>query len=132
MTHDPYTTDELAQRMARLESKVQELEALANLALRLIAVDNPVGALLKSYGATEAVTRAVHELLDDVANRAAIGGREAPSYAAFQDRLFERFPSMRGNRQFISLLIETLKVDRPAYQKLYQYVVDQWTERPTI
>ena len=30
--------------------------------------------------------------------------------------------AVRGNQQFVSLLLDTLKVDRAAYQKLYGYV----------
>ena len=44
----------------------QELDALVNLALRLIAVEKPVSTLLERYGATEAEDLAVHALLDDL------------------------------------------------------------------
>ena len=40
------------------------------------------------------------------------------------------FPAMRGNREFVKELLEALKVDRPAYQALHEYVVAQWAERP--
>jgi len=40
MTHDQ-------ERIAALESKVQELETLVNLALRLLAVEKPVSAVLE-------------------------------------------------------------------------------------
>jgi hypothetical protein len=122
--------DDVIQRLANLESKVQELEELVNLALRLLAVSNPVAALLKSYGATESETRAVHALLDDVAVRAEKGGLSAPSYGGFVNHLFEVFPSNRGNHEFVSLLLDALQADRPAYQRLYSYVAVNWTERP--
>lgn len=109
------------QRIAVLESKVQELEALVNLALRLLAVEKPVSALLERYGATRAEDHAVHMLLDDLARRAEQGGRYAPSFAGFQNEIDAAFPTVRGDRQFVSLLVDTLKLDRPAYQKLYAY-----------
>lgn len=113
--------DNAEERIAALESKVQELDTLVNLALRLIAVEKPVSALLERYGATQAEDLAVRTLLDDVAKRAEQGGMYAPSLAGFQNEIDETFPTVRGDRQFLSLLIDTLKLDRPAYQKLHAY-----------
>jgi hypothetical protein len=118
MTHDQ-------ERIAALESKVQELETLVNLALRLLAVEKPVSALLERYGATEAEELAVHALLSDMVARAERGGVYAPSFGGFINDLSARFPSMRGNREFVSALLDTLKVDRPAYQKLHAYIAQQ-------
>ena len=109
-------------RIAALESKVQELETLVNLVLRLLAVEKPVSALLKSYGATEAEELSVHALLDEMATRADRGGMYAPSVGGFVNELAHRFPAARGNREFVSVLIDTLKLDRPAYQKLHVYL----------
>ena len=114
--------DNQENRIAALEAKVQELDALVNLTLRLLAVEKPVSAVLERYGATEAEELAIHALLDDVAKRAEQGGMYAPSFGGFASELFERFPAVRGNQQFVSLLLDTLKVDRPAYQKLYGYI----------
>lgn len=113
--------DNAEQRIAVLESKVQELDALVNLALRLLAVAKPVSALLERYGATQAEDHAVHTLLDDMARRAEEGGMYAPSFAGLQDEIAAAFPTVRGDRQFVSLLVDTLKLDRPAYQKLHAY-----------
>jgi hypothetical protein len=114
-------TDNAEQRIAALEAKVRELDTLVNLALRLLAVEKPVSALLQRYGATEAEDLAVHTLLDDVATRAAQGHMYAPSFGGFLNELDTRFPMVRGDRQFVSLLLDTLKLDRPAYQKLHAY-----------
>lgn len=114
-------SDNAEQRIAVLESKVQELDALVNLALRLLAVEKPVSALLERYGATRAEDLAVHTLLDDLARRAEQGGMYAPSFAGFQNEIDTAFPTVRGDRQFVSLLLDTLKLDRPAYQKLHAY-----------
>jgi hypothetical protein len=115
-------TNPLDDRVAALEAKVQELDALVNLALRLLAVEKPVSALLERYGATEAEDLAVHALLDDVATRATQGGVYAPSFGGFTNQLWESLPAVRGNREFVSLLLDTLKLDRPAYQKLHAYI----------
>jgi len=118
-------------RIAALEVKVQELDTLVNLALRLLSIEKPVSAVLERYGATETEDLAVHSLLDDMATRAEQGGLYVPSFGGFVGELFERFPSMRGNKAFVSLLLDTLKVDRPAYQKLHAYISaqgwPQWT-----
>jgi hypothetical protein len=123
--------DSHEQRISALEAKVQELDALVNVAMRLLAVEKPVSAVLERYGATEAEDVAIHALLDDVATRAERGGMYAPSFGGFVTDLFERFPSVRGNKEFVSLLLDTLKVDRPAYQKLHAYITaqgwPQWT-----
>ena len=79
--------DGAEQRIALLEAKVQELDALVNLALRLLAVEKPVSALLERYGATQAEDLAVHALLADVAKRAERGGMYAPSFRGFQNEI---------------------------------------------
>jgi len=112
-------------RITALEAKVQELDALVNLALRLIAVEKPVSALLERYGATEAEDLSVHALLDDMARRAEQGGMYAPSFGGFINELNARFPSTRGDRQFVTLLLDTLGVDRPAYRRLHAYISAQ-------
>jgi len=123
--------DNQDSRIAALEAKVEELDALVNLALRLLALEKPISAVLERYGATDAEDVAVHALLDDMANRAEQGGMVAPSFGGFTGQLFQVFPSIRGNREFVSLLLDTLKVDRPAYQKLHAYLSaqgwPQWT-----
>ena len=93
-----------------------------NLALRLLALEKPISAVLERYGATDAEDVAVHALLDDLAKRAEQGGLVAPSFGGFIGQLYARFPSIRENREFVSLLLDTLKVDRPAYQKLHAYL----------
>ena len=37
-------------------------------------------------------------------------------------RLDEMFPQQRGDRTFVQTLIDTLKVDRPAYRELHVYM----------
>jgi hypothetical protein len=120
-------TADYETRIATLEAKIAELEALVSLALRLMAVEKPVSVLLRRFGATDAQDTAVHALLDDVASRAERGGLYAPSFNGFVSDLYRRFPAVRSNREFVALLIDALKLDRPAYQKLHDYVVAaQW------
>src|SRR5262245_18929669 len=122
-------TDSQQDRISALEAKVQELDTLVNLALRLLAVEKPVSALLERFGATQAEDLAVHTLLDDVAKRAEQGGMYTPSFGGFRNELDARFPTVRGDRQFVSLLLDSLKLDRPAYQKLHAFATAHgWPE----
>jgi hypothetical protein len=118
-------------RIGALEAKVEELDALVNLALRLLSLTKPVSALLERYGATETEDLAVHALLDDLAKRAEQGGMYTPSFGGFTSELFARFPATRGDREFVKLLLDTLRIDRPAYQKLHAFVAaanwPQWS-----
>jgi hypothetical protein len=120
-----HMSNDVESRLSEIEAKLQELEALAHLALRLLAVDQPVGTLLRQFGATEAQERAVHALLDDVAARSERGGIYLPSFAGFTSDLYARFPAVRNNREFVVLLIDALKLDRPTYQKLHAYAQEQ-------
>jgi len=122
-------TDTTNERLASLENKVHELEAMVTLTLRLLAVERPVAALLERYGATETECTAVFAMLDDVASRAEKGGREAPSSAGFEWELFKRFPGVRNDPGFVSSLIDCLRIDRPAYRKLHDYATRNWTNQ---
>ncbi|GAC1456586.1 MAG: hypothetical protein PVSMB1_06300 [Gemmatimonadaceae bacterium] len=118
-------------RLDALEAKVRELEAMLKLAMRLLAMERPVSALLESYGATEVEDLAVHELIDSLATRAEQGGMYAPSFGGFINELYARFPAVRDNREFVGLLIDTWKVDRPVYRQLHTYVVaNGWPQWP--
>ena len=106
-------------------SNLKQSESLVQVALRLLAVERPVSALLERYGATATDDAAVHAMLDDLARRAVQGGIYAPSFAGFVHELVERFPAVRDDREFVKLLIDTLKIDRPAYQGLHAYMAAQ-------
>jgi hypothetical protein len=128
MTLGPTTDD---ARVTALEQKVQELETLVNLALRLLAMERPVSTLLQRYGATGAEDLAVHSLLDDVAVRAERDGKDAPSLSGFVHQLGTRFPAVRGDATFLSLLFDALRLDRAAYQKLHAYAsAHGWLQTP--
>ena len=37
----------------------------------------------------------------------------------------EILPALRGNHEFLQLLMDTLKVERPAYRELHEYMTAQ-------
>jgi hypothetical protein len=112
-------------RIAALEAKVQELEALVNITLRLSSAEKPLSALLARFGATETETLAVHALLDDVLTRVQAGGFYTPSFAGFLSQLVKVCPAAKGDREFVTLLLETLKADRPSYRQLHAFATAQ-------
>lgn len=122
---------DLEERVAALEAKLQEVDAIANLALRLLAIDKPVSILLQRFGADQTQELAVHKLLDDVAARAVQGGMYAPSFTGFASDLFRCFPAVRNNREFVELLLDTLRLDRASYQQLQVYASQQGWPRWT-
>jgi hypothetical protein len=86
-----------------------------------------VSAVLQSYGAGHTEELAVHAMLDAVARRAGQGGIYTPSFAGFEQELRQRFPKIRGNREFVSLLLNALKIDRPSYRALHAFIVrERW------
>jgi hypothetical protein len=117
--------DDYEVRIAALEAKVHELEALINVALRLSAAEKPLCALLSRCGATEAETRAILALLDDVAKRVNAGGFYTPSFTGFLSDLIKVWPAVRDDRELVALLLDTLKLDRPSYQRLHAFVTAQ-------
>jgi hypothetical protein len=111
-------------RIADIEAQVQELKAVQDLLLRVLATTKPLSSLIEYYGATESRERALYRLLDDLVERIHGPKHRQPAFGDFKVRLGELFPDLRGDRQFVQLLIDTLKVERPAYQELHRYMVD--------
>ena len=117
--------DENPATLADLDARLREVEALQDLILRILSTTKPLTHLLDQYGATETQARAVHALFDDLATRAK--GRECdrPTFAYFQTKVAEIFPSLRGDGEFLALLIDTLKLERAAYRELHSYMTAQ-------
>jgi|SRR5579862_7783779 len=119
--------------LADLDARLREVEAVQELILRILSTTKPLDGVLEQYGATETQARAFYRLLDDLAQRAA--GRDddnRPSFGYFEMQLNEIFPTHRKNKEFIRLVVDTLKLDRPAYRELHAFAAGQgWTrERP--
>ena len=112
-------------RLAVVETQILELKAVQDLLLRLLSTTMPLSGVLKHYGATESKEQALYRLLDEMVER--VGGPEhsRPTFGAFQVRLGGIFPELRGDRQFTQLLIDTLKIERPAYRALHGYMADR-------
>jgi acetyl-CoA carboxylase alpha subunit len=117
--------DEIAGKLADLDARLAEVETLQQLILRLLSITKPLDSVLEQYGATESQERAFYRLLDDLAVRARGREAERPTFAYFVSQLGTMFPPLRGDRQFVELVIDTLKLERPAYRALHGYMAAQ-------
>jgi hypothetical protein len=117
--------------LADLDARLNELEAVQKLILRLLSTTKPLNNVLEHYGATETQERAFYRLLDDLAARAKGRERDRPTFSYFSMEMDEIFPALRGNREFVALVIDTLKVERPAYRELHAYMAaHKWPAWP--
>jgi hypothetical protein len=105
-----------------LDARVRELEAVQALMLRIIATTKPLDALLEQYGATATQEQAFYKLLDDLVARSRGSEQDAPSFGYFKMQLAQVFPALKNEREFIGMIIDTLKIERPAYRELHAYV----------
>ena len=114
-----------SSRLMDLDARVRELEVVQQLILRILSTTKPLGGVLDQYGATGTQEREFYALLDDLVVRAKGREQDRPTLAYFQMRLDQIFPALRHDRDFMRLVIDTLKVDRIAYREFYAYTVAQ-------
>jgi hypothetical protein len=125
------TDQDVLDRLATLEARVQELQSVQDLLLRLLSTSRPLANLLEYFGATEAAAQALYQLLDEMLAGVHGPAPRHPTFNYFQMRLNEIFPALRGDRTFVQTLIDTLKTDRAAYRELHTYMTEHgwpaWT-----
>ena len=124
-------TADLAARVAELDARVRELEAVQQLILRIMSTTKPLNAVLEHYGATQSQEQAFFKLLDDLVARADGREQDRPTFGYLELQLGHIFPALRNDRGFIQIVLDTLKLERPAYRSLYAYAIAQgwptWT-----
>ena len=116
------TDSDLQGRVETLEAQVAELKSVQDLLMRLLSTTRPLANLLEYYGATEATEKALYGLLDELLVASRGSRQRQPTFSFFQMRLAEIFPALRADRAFVQTLIDTMKVDRPAYRELHAYM----------
>lgn len=117
------TDTDVAARLADLDGRLRVVEALQGLILRIMSTTKPLDAVLEHYGATTTQEVAFYKLLDDLVVRARGREQDRPTFGFFEMQLAEIFPEHRKNGEFIRLLLDTLKLERPAYRELHDYTV---------
>jgi hypothetical protein len=124
--------DQHADRLAELEAHVAQLDMIQQLLLRLMSVTHPLSNVLTQFGANAAQEQELLQLLDELAARArSLDLDNQPSFDVFQVRVAEILPALQGDREFLRLLIDTLRVDRAAYRELYDFMIaHDWLGRP--
>jgi hypothetical protein len=115
------TNPDVAARLADMEARIRELDAVQQLILRILSTTKPLDTVLEQYGATETQARALYRLLDELVTRARGREQDRPTFAYFQMQLENIFPSHRNDRDFTRLVIDTLKIERAAYRELASY-----------
>jgi hypothetical protein len=116
-----HTEAEIAAKLADLDGRLREVEALQELILRIMSTTKPLDSVLERYGATATQELAFYKLLDDLVVRARGREQDRPTFAFFEMQLSDIFPEYRHDREFIRLLIDTMKLERPAYRELHDY-----------
>jgi hypothetical protein len=120
--------------MRELEARVSQLELMQDLLLRIISTTRPLCHVLEQFGATETQQQGMLKFLDGLVMRVRGPAAERPSKAYFDMHVREILPSLRDDQDFQQLLMDTLKVERPAYRELHDYMVSRgWltqTEAP--
>lgn len=113
---------DVTARLAAIELQLGELKAVQDLLLRLLSTMRPLSSMLESYGATESKEQALYRFLDEMVEQVRGPQHRQPTFAAFKVRVGGIFPELRDDRQFFQLLIDTLKMERPAYRELHAYM----------
>ncbi len=105
-----------------LNARLREVEAVQELILRLMATTKPLDSLLEQYGATTTQEQAFYKLLDEMVTRSKGREQDEPTFGYFIMQLRQVFPALKNDREFVNIIIDTLKVERPVYRELHAYV----------
>jgi len=112
-----------AEQLKDLEARVAQLELMQELLLRLLSTTRPLNNVLEQFGATETQQQTLLKFLDELVVRVRGPERDRPSKAYFEMHVGDIMPTLRNDRDFRQLLVDTLKVERPAYRELHEYIV---------
>src|SRR5438552_9605059 len=94
-----------------LDARLREVEAVQQLILRILSTTKPLDNVLEQYGATDTQERAFYALLDDMAARSHAKEQDRPTFAYFVMKVQEIFPALRADREFVNLLVDTLRME---------------------
>ena len=115
-----------------LEARVAHLGMMQDLLFRLMSMTRPLSNVLEQFGATRTQEQELLKFLDELVERSRGPERGQPSRAHFEMHVGEILPALRGNREFLQLLMDTLKVERPAYRELHEYMAAHGWHTPKV
>ena len=115
-----------------LEARVAHLEMMQDLLFRLMSMTRPLSNVLEQFGATRTQEQELLKFLDELVERSRGPERGRPSRAHFEMLVGQILPALRGNRDFLQLLMDTLKVERPAYRELHEYMAAHGWHTPKV
>jgi hypothetical protein len=104
-----------------LEARLRTVEAVQDLILRILSTTRPMASVLEQHGATEKQELAFYALLDELSVRVKGPEQERPTFPYFLMMVEKIFPELRNDREFITLLVDTLQTSRAAYRELARY-----------
>src|SRR3954447_24621512 len=113
--------DDLQAKIADLDARLREIEALQALTLRILSTTRPLDGVLSQYGASQSQQDSLYRLLYTLAGRIKGREREHPTHAYFRMQFAEIFPRQE-DQAFMDLVVETLRIERPVYRELYAYM----------
>src|SRR5262245_25153377 len=114
---------EIDRKIAELDGRLREVEALQELTLRLLSIRKPLDSILEHHGATASQQQAFYHLLDEMVLRSRGPEHDQPQHAYFQAQVEHIFHALEEGPSFIPLLIDTLRMDRPVYRELHAYML---------
>lgn len=111
-----------APTLESLDARLREVEAVQALMLRIMSTTKPLDVLLERYGATTTQEQGFYKLLDELVTRSKGRELDEPTFGYFIMQLGQIFPALKNDREFVSLIIDTLQLERPVYRELHAYV----------
>lgn len=113
-----------------LEARIAHLEMMQELLFRLLSMTRPLACILEHYGATRSQEEALLKFLDESVERLRAPSGDRLTRPYFEKKVGEILPSLRGNGEFLQLIMDTLQVERPAYRELHEYICTKgWNKR---
>ena len=107
-------------QLGDLELRLTGLEAQLNTALGIFALTRPAATVLSQCGADQAQQQEFFRIIDDLTRRVDSGA--SVSFSEFEERVVDLVPSKRGDRKFFEVLIEAVKLERPAAKPMLDYL----------
>jgi hypothetical protein len=111
-----------SSQVTELQGRVAELEAQLKTALGILGLMKPAETLMAHCGADAAQQQALYRMIDEMESRVIQGS--SVSYSDFSERVADLVPGKRGDRKFVELLIDALKLERPSSKPMLDYLTN--------